>query len=60
MTDEEKNQIALFRYEIISELITGINQYDSKDAYFKAKSENEWIDPNGNKVKINEKTIERW
>lgn len=60
MTNDEKNKIALFRYGIISELITGINQYDSKDAYFKAKSQIEWIDPNGNKVKVNEKTIERW
>ena len=60
MTNDEKNKIALFRYGIISELITGIDQYDSKDAYFKAKSEIEWIDPNGNKVKVNEKTIERW
>lgn len=60
MTDEQKNKIALFRYGIISELVTGINKYDSKDAYFKAKSEQAWVDMDGNSVKFNEKTIERW
>lgn len=60
MTDEQKNKIALFRYGIISELVTGINQYDSKDAYFRAKSEQDWVDMDGNSVKVTEKTIERW
>lgn len=48
MTDDQKNKIALFRYGIISELVTGINQYDSKDAYFRAKSEQDWVDMDGN------------
>lgn len=60
MTNEEKNRVALFRYGIISELITGISQYESKDEYFRTKSEHDWIDMNGNSVKVSEKTIERW
>lgn len=60
MTDEEKNRIALFRYGIISELITGVSQYESKDEYFKTKSEHNWIDMDGTSVKVSEKTIERW
>lgn len=60
MTEDEKNSVALFRYGIISELITGVNKYPTKDAYFKAKSEQEWINKNGDKVSVHEKTIERW
>lgn len=60
MTNEEKNRIALFRYGIISELITGVSQYESKDKYFKVKSEHKWIDMDGNTVMVSEKTIEKW
>lgn len=60
MTNEEKERIALFRYGIISELVSGVSKYDNKDAYFKAKSEIEWLDQDGKPCKISEKTIERW
>lgn len=60
MTENEKNSVALFRYGIISELVTGLNRFPNLDAYFKAKSELEWKNPEGKLVKISEKTIERW
>lgn len=60
MTENEKNSVALFRYGIISELVTGLNRFPNLDAYFKAKSELERKNPEGKLVKISEKTIERW
>lgn len=60
MTNEEKDRIALFRYGIISELVSGITNFGSKDAYFKAKGEIKWIDMDGKPTTISEKTIERW
>lgn len=60
MTDDEKNRIALFRFGIISDLITGVSECESKDEYFKSKSEHNWIDMDGRSVKVSAKTIERW
>ena len=56
MTNEEKDRIALFRYGIISELVSGITNFGSKDAYFKAKGEIKWIDMDGKPTTISEKT----
>lgn len=60
MTDDEKNRIALFRFGIISDLITGVSECGSKDEYFKSKSEHNWVDMDGRSVKVSAKTIERW
>ena len=60
MTDKEKNEIALFRFSVISGLISGIEGNKSKADFFREMADKEWIDPRGNKIKISESTIERW
>ena len=60
MTREEKQEIALFRYRVICDLISGIYSCGSKSEYFRTKSEVQWIDNNGRSVEISVPTIERW
>lgn len=60
MTDKEKEKIALFRYGIISPLISGLAISTSKKAYLKELGEKEYLNPNGTNVKIDWKTIEGW
>ncbi|MGN1337558.1 MAG: DDE-type integrase/transposase/recombinase [Candidatus Coprovivens sp.] len=60
MTDQEKEKIALFRYGIISPVISNIAISMSKKEYFKQLGEKEYLHPNGYNVKIEWKTIERW
>ena len=60
MTSQEKENIALFRYSIISPLISGIATSASKMEYFVSASEKEYTLPDGEKARYSIKTIERW
>lgn len=60
MTDKEKEKIALFRYGIISPLISSLAISTSKKAYLKELGGKEYLNPNGTNVKIDWKTIEGW
>ena len=60
MTDQEKEKIALFRYGIISPVVSNIAISMSKKEFFKQLGEKEYLHPNGNNVKIEWKTIEGW
>ncbi len=60
MTNEEKEKIALFRYGIISELVSGLADSTNKDAYFRTKASLNYVDSEGKPFNISEKTIERW
>ena len=60
MNNDEKQKIALFRYRVISDLISGISTYGSKADYFRERADMKWIDNNGRSVEISAPTIERW
>lgn len=60
MTKSEQEQIALFRYAIISQLISCLDDSKSKQDYFKKTSEKKYVDPYGKSVTVSSGTIERW
>lgn len=60
MTEKEKEKIALFKYGIISPIVSNIAISMSKKAFFKQLGEKEYLHPNGNNIKIEWKTIEGW
>lgn len=59
MTDNEKNEIALFRYGVISDLVIGNSDAKSKKAFFKDASRKERY-YKGKQIVISKGTIERW
>lgn len=60
MTSKEQEQIALFRYSIISQLISNLDDSKSKQDFFRLASEKKYIDPYGKNVTVSCGTIERW
>lgn len=60
MTDNEKNEIALLRYSLIADLVSGVSKYSNKDAYFRDKAEKGPFTIGDNTINPSEKTIERW
>lgn len=59
MTDNEKNEVALFRYGIISDLVVGNIDTKSKKSFFRDASSKERY-YNGKQIRISKGTIERW
>ena len=61
MKHDLAQDIALMRYSMISPLIIGLpNEYDSKEAYFRAASERGAIHPNGSTIHPAPTSIKRW
>ena len=61
MKQELAQDIALMRYSIISPLIVGLpEEYDSKEAYFRAASKRGTLHPNGTTVHPAPTSIKRW
>lgn len=60
MTKDEKQSIALCKYAILSELISGSISYDSKAKFFKEKADQTWKDHNGKEFTVSVPTLERW
>lgn len=60
MTENERNQIALFRYGVISPLVTNISNYKNKKKFFRDASEKEYINQKGENIRISDKSIETW
>ena len=61
MKHDLAQDIALMRYSLISPLIIGLpNEYDSKEAYFRAASERGAIHPNGSTIHPAPTSIKRW
>ena len=61
MKHDLAQDIALMRYAMISPLIIGLpNEYDSKEAYFRAASERGAIHPNGSTIHPAPTSIKRW
>ena len=61
MNDEEKRNIALFRYGIIAPLISGTyDESKSRKEFFRNAAKRTYTNPRGNDVKFSNSTIERW
>lgn len=60
MEQKDKKQIALFRYSVISPLITNPEDYCSNNSFFESAANKSYIDTHGNKRTISSGTIERW
>lgn len=61
MNEKTLNEVALFRYKVISPLIEDPGKYDSDHAFFMLRSKDDFIDPISEKrIKISDSTIERW
>lgn len=61
MNDETRQQIALFRYGILSPLISGNDQaYSSKSAFFRDAASKVHINPRGVETSLSITTLERW
>ena len=60
MTNEEKEKVALFKYGVISPMITKTLEYNSVQEGIEILGSKEYINPKGEKVSISPGTIERW
>ena len=60
MTNEEKEKVALFKYGVISPMITKTLEYKTIQEGIEILGSNEYINPSGQKVSISPATIERW
>jgi hypothetical protein len=60
MTNEEKEKVALFKYGVISPMITKTLEYNSVQEGIEILGSKEYINPKGEKVSISPATIERW
>lgn len=59
--EQEKTKKALMKYSAIAPLITGnVNQYESKEAFFRSASEQEFTYDGVNYKKYSASTIKRW
>ena len=60
MEKDNKRQIALFRYSVISPLITNPENYCSNNNFFESAASKTYVDTYGRKRVISADTIERW
>ena len=60
MEKDNKRQIALFRYSVISPLITNSENYCSNNNFFEIAASKTYVDTYGRKRVISADTIERW
>jgi hypothetical protein len=60
MTEEEKKNIALFKYSIISPLISNVDRFVSDEEFFRVAEKTEYVNPKGEKVCFSNCTIKRW
>lgn len=60
MNNKEKEQIALFRYSILAPIISGMDNFTSKNAFFLDVSTKKHRFIDGNLISISYSTVERW
>jgi putative transposase len=61
MTEDEKKQVAIFRYSVISDFVNGINMDRAgKRRLMRDKCERRWQIPFSQKTRISEETIRHW
>lgn len=57
--DEAKNQIALFRYGLISSLVNNTYEEKSMEEYYRKKASKSYV-LNGKEIKVRASTIKKW
>lgn len=60
MKDEEKRELALFRFSLIAPLVNETYDAISKNQFFRDVAFKEHILPNGSRVKLSSGTIKKW
>lgn len=60
MTEEDKQQMALFRYALIAPLVTQTYPQSSKEKYYRETAEQEYTLPNGKQVVYKPAAIKTW
>lgn len=60
MVTDQKKDMALFKYSVISPLITTPEAYDSNNDFFMIASNKNYITSDGRTIKVSASTIERW
>lgn len=58
--ENDKNDIALFRFAIIAPLINNSCEYKSKEEFFRNSALKKYILPNGKEITVNPGTIKKW
>ena len=58
--ENDKNNIALFRFAIIAPLINNTCEYKSKEEFFRNAALKKYTLPNGKEVTLNAGTIKKW
>ena len=59
-TEDEAQQVALFKFSLIAPLVTDCHAFPNKMAFFRDVAAKEHILPNGKKVKFSINTIKYW
>ena len=60
MTEEEKKDLALFRYSLIAPIVAGTYQEASKSAYYRSAAAREYTLPDGRRARFSAATIKKW
>ena len=60
MTEEEKKDLALFRYSLIAPIVAGTYQEASKSAYYRSAAAREYTLPDGRRTRFSAATIKKW
>ena len=58
--ENDKNDIALFKYGIIAPLINDMDSCKSKEAFFREASSKQYVLPNGKTTIVTNGTIKKW
>ncbi len=58
--ENDKNNIALFRFAVISPLINNTNEYKSKEEFYRKASLKKYELPNGNQITLTPGNIKKW
>ena len=61
MNNRKREDVALFRYGVISDLVGATNLgYGEQERIIQEKADQRWNIPNSNKTRISPSTIRRW
>ena len=58
--ENKRKDIALFKYAIISPLISGLNSFPTKEAFFRDAASKKYTLPNGKQTTLTAGTIKKW
>lgn len=58
--EEEKNEIALFRFSVISPLVSNPNEYKSKEEFYRTAALKKYVLPDGTETSFSAGLIKKW